>query len=234
MKAVILCGGLGTRLRPYTLFLPKPMLPVGPKPILEHILDWLKANGIPDVVIATGYLGRYIENYFGDGADFGMRIEYARSDRPLGHAGQLKSAERLLPETFVCLYGDAILNFDLKRLLEFHGKKRAFVTMAIMSFETKMKYGVISTNAQGRIAKWKEKPVITSDINVGCYVMDKKFLGYIPRGEVYGMKEAFKSAMKDDKAVYALRVKGEFTDIGDIAAHKEADRAYIARYGKIP
>jgi mannose-1-phosphate guanylyltransferase len=231
---VILCGGLGTRLRPYTLFLPKPMLPVGPKPILEHILDWLKANGITDVVIATGYLGRYIEQYFGEGGDFGMRIEYANSDRPLGHAGQLKSAEKLLPETFLCLYGDAILDFDLKKLLEFHAKKKAFVTMAIMKFETQMKYGVISTNAQGRISRWKEKPVITSDINVGCYVIEKKFLGYIPRGEVYGMKEAFRSAMKDDKPVYALRVRGEFTDIGDIAAHKEADKAYIARYGKIP
>src|SRR5208282_5760628 len=179
MKAVILCGGLGTRLRPYTLFLPKPMLPVGPKPILEHIVDWLKANDIKDIVIATGYLGRMIEQYFGDGGDFGVRIEYARSDRPLGHAGQLKSAQGLLPETFVCLYGDAILEFDLKKLLEFHGKKSAFITIALMRHETKMKYGVISTHAEGRISKWKEKPVITSDINVGCYVMEKKFLNYI-------------------------------------------------------
>ncbi len=201
---------------------------------MEHILDWLKANDVKDVVIATGYLGRMIEQYFGDGRDFGLSIEYARSDRPMGHAGQLKTAERLLPETFVCLYGDAILDFDLKKLLEYHAKKSAFVTMALMQYETRMKYGVISTYSEGRIAKWKEKPVITSDINVGCYVMDKRFLGYIPRGEVYGMKEAFKSAMKDERGVYALRVKGEFTDIGDIAAHKEADKAYIARYGKIP
>ena len=210
------------------------MLAVGPKPILEHIIDWLKANDIKDIVVATGYLGRMIEQYFGDGRDFGVSIEYARSDQPLGHAGQLKTAERLLPETFLCLYGDAILNFDLKKLLDFHMKKSSFVTMALMKYETRMKYGVISTYSEGRISKWKEKPAITSDINIGCYVMDKKFLGYIPRGQVYGMKEAFKSAMRDDKGVYALRVKGEFTDIGDIAAHKEADRAYIARYGKIP
>jgi len=234
MKAVVLAGGLGTRLRPYTLFLPKPLLPVGPKPILEHIVDWLKANDVKDIVIATGYLGRMIELYFGDGRDFGVNIEYARSDRPLGHAGQLKSAERLLPETFVCLYGDAILDFNLKKLIEFHAKKSSFVTMALMKYETRMKYGVISTYSEGRISRWKEKPAITSDINVGCYVMEKKFLGYIPRGVVYGMKEAFRSAMKADKAVYALRVKGEFTDIGDVAAHKEADRSYIQRYGKIP
>ena len=204
------------------------MLPVGPKPILEHIVDWLKANDIKDIVIATGYLGRMIEQYFGDGGDFGVRIEYARSDRPLGHAGQLKSAQRLLPETFVCLYGDAILDFDLKKLLEFHAKKRAFVTMALMKYETKMKYGVISTNAQGPDLKVEGKARDHQrHQRRAATSIEKKFLDYIPRGEVYGMKEAFKSAMKDDKPVYALRVKGEFTDIGDIAAHKEADKAYI-------
>jgi mannose-1-phosphate guanylyltransferase len=210
------------------------MLAVGPKPILEHIVDWLKENDIKDIVIATGYLGRVIEQYFGDGKDFGVRIEYARSDRPLGHAGQLKSAQSMLPETFVCLYGDAILEFDLKKLLAFHKKKSSFLTMALMEYETRMKYGVIETNSEGRISKWKEKPAITNDINIGCYVLEKKFLDYIPRGQVYGMKEAFKSAMKDDRGVYALKVKGTFTDIGDIAAHKEADKAYIERYGKIP
>ncbi len=210
------------------------MLPVGPKPILEHIIDWLKANDVTDVVVATGYLGRMIEQYFGDGADFGVSIEYARSDRPMGHAGQLKSAEKLLPETFICLYGDAILGFDLRKLLAFHRKKSAFVTMALMRHETRMKYGVISTLPEGRISKWKEKPVITNDINVGCYVVDKKFLSYIPRGQVYGMKEAFKSATKDDRAIFGLKVKGEFTDIGDVQAHREADKAYTERYGKIP
>ncbi len=234
MKAVVLAGGLGTRLRPYTLFVPKPMLAVGPKPILEHIVDWLKANGVNEVVIATGYLGRMIEQYFGDGRDFGVSIEYARSARPLGHAGQLKSAQNLLPETFVCLYGDAILDFDLKKLVEFHMNKKAFVTMALMRYETKMKYGVISTRPEGRILRWDEKPVIAKDINIGCYVIEKTFLDYIPEGQVYGMKEAFKSAMDDGKAVYALRVKGEFTDIGDIEAHKAADSAYVERYGKIP
>jgi mannose-1-phosphate guanylyltransferase len=210
------------------------MLPVGPKPILEHIVDWLKANEIRDIVIATGYLGRLIELYFGDGAAFGVRIKYARSDRPMGHAGQLKSAEGLLPQTFVCLYGDAILDFDLKRLLEFHRKKSAFITMALMKCETAMKYGVISTTPEGRISEWKEKPAITNDINVGCYVVEREFLGYIPPARVYGMKEAFMSAMNDDRGVYALRVEGEFTDIGDLRAHKAADEAYVKRYGKIP
>ena len=234
MKAVVLSGGLGTRLRPYTLFLPKPMLPVGPKPILEHIIDWLRSYGVIDVVIATGYLGRTIETYFGNGKAFGVNVEYARSDRPMGHAGQLKSAQPLLPGTFVCLYGDAILDFDLTKLIEFHRKKGALITMALMKHETTMKYGVIETDSDGRITLWKEKPVYQNDINVGCYAVEKRFLDYIPRGEVYGMKEALEGAMKAKKAVYALKVKGTFTDIGDIKAHKEADRAYIERYGRIP
>jgi mannose-1-phosphate guanylyltransferase len=103
-----------------------------------------------------------------------------------------------------------------------------------MSYETKTKYGVIKTGPQGRVSKWNEKPVITNDINIGCYVIDRKFLDYIPRGQVSGMKEAFKSAMDDDKEIYALKVKGTFTDIGDLEAHKEADEASIERYGKIP
>ena len=210
------------------------MLSVGPKPILEHIVDWLRANGIVDIVIATGYLGRMIETYFGNGGGFGVNIEYARSDRPMGHAGQLKSAQALLPETFVCLYGDAILDFDLRELLEFHRRKAAFVTMALMKHETRMKYGVIETDREGLITLWKEKPAFQKDINVGCYAVEKKFLEYIPKGEVYGMKEALESAMKDKRAVYAHKVEGTFIDIGDIRAHKEADKAFIERYGRIP
>ena len=231
---MILAGGLGTRLRPYTLFVPKPMLAVGPKPILEHIVDWLKTNDVFDIVIATGYLGRMIERYFGDGSDFGVRIEYARSEGPMGHAGQLKSAEDLLPNTFVCLYGDAILEFDLEKLVEFHERRASLLTMALMEYETKMKYGVIETLKDGRISRWKEKPAVKSDVNVGCYVVDKRFLDYIPTGKVYGFLEAFNNAFKEGKAMYALKVKGSFTDIGDIRAHKKADDEFIERYGRIP
>src|SRR5437879_11025238 len=93
VQAVILAGGLGTRLRPYTFLLPKPMLPVGPKPIMEHILEWLKGSGITDVVVSTGYLGKMIQEYFGDGREWGMKISYATSPHPMGTAGQLKAAE---------------------------------------------------------------------------------------------------------------------------------------------
>ncbi|MFB5605144.1 MAG: NDP-sugar synthase, partial [Nitrosarchaeum sp.] len=110
MKAVILAGGLGTRLQPYTTFLPKPMLPLGEKPILEHLVDWSRKNGIKSIVLCVSYLKKSIEDYFEDGKRFGVSIEYAVSSRPLATAGQLKTAEKFIDDTFVCMYGDSIFD----------------------------------------------------------------------------------------------------------------------------
>jgi mannose-1-phosphate guanylyltransferase len=210
------------------------MLPVGHRPILEHILEWLKGNGIRDVVLSTGYLGGTIEEHFKDGSDFGLRVEYARSNRPLGIAGQLRNAESKLGQRFVCLYGDAILDFDLRKLLSFHAEKSAMLTMALMEHRVPSKYGVIDLQRDGSIKQWREKPVFVSDINVGCYVMDKTFMRYIPAGSTYGMKEAFEAAMGNHEALYGLKVEGTFRDIGDRAAYREADDYYSKKYGEVP
>ena len=108
MKAVILAGGLGTRLQPYTNSLPKPMLPLGEKPILEHLIKWIKKNDVKEIVLCVSYLRKKIEDYFGDGKRFGVKIEYAISKKPLATAGQLKTAEKFIDDTFVCLYGASI------------------------------------------------------------------------------------------------------------------------------
>jgi mannose-1-phosphate guanylyltransferase len=233
LQAVILAGGMGTRLRPYTFLLPKPMLPVGSRPIIEHIIAWLSQNSVNNLLISVGYLGRIIEQYLGDGRQIGVKIEYARSDGPLGIAGQLKSAEPRLSSRFLCVYGDAILSFDLGRLVSFHQKKRAIVTMAVMEYMTHLKYGFIDTNREGRVEGWREKPSVTGAINIGCYVMEKEFLNYIPRDVSYGMKEAFDAAFKKGEPVFALKVKGEFHDIGDRKSYKEANEVFLKRMGKL-
>ena len=163
MKAVILAGGLGTRLQPYTFFIPKPMLPIGNKPLLEHILEWLKQNNyIDQIVICVSYLHRIIEDYFEDGGRFGMKIQYARSERPLATAGQLKSAEKLLNETFVCLYGDSIYEFSLEKMIDEHKESKAFVSMALLSYKTNLKYGFIDVDGkEDRITSWREKPEVS-------------------------------------------------------------------------
>ncbi len=229
---MILAGGLGTRLRPYTYLLPKPMLPVGPKPILEHIIEWLKGNGVESVVVCTGYLGKMISDYFGDGSQWGMDIKYATSLHPLDIAGQLKTAEPSVKGRFVCLYGDAILDFDLRKVVEFHERKRATATMVLMNYSTELKYGFMETDSNGKLVEWREKPKITGYINVGCYVMEKRFFKYIPAGKSYGMKEAFERTMAAGERVYAMKVKGEFVDIGDRRSYRTANELYTKRMRK--
>jgi len=120
MKAVILAGGHGKRLKPYTLLLPKPMLPLGNKPILSYIIKWLKDQKINDIILSVSYLNKPIEEYFGNGKKFKVKIKYIRSKKPLGTAGQLKKTEALLDDTFICLYADAILDFKLNNVIKFH------------------------------------------------------------------------------------------------------------------
>src|SRR5215475_12477031 len=166
MKAVILAGGLGTRLQPYTFFIPKAMLPLGNKPLLEHIIYWLKrcsANSdsygrINHIILCVSYLHRAIEDYFEDGRRFGVKIEYARADRPLATAGQLKTAEKMLDGTFVCLYGDSVYEFNLNRMLRQHRISKAFISMALLSYKTKLRYGFIEMDgkAEDRISRWTE------------------------------------------------------------------------------
>ena len=233
IQAVILAGGLGTRLRPYTFMLPKPMLPVGEKPIIQHIIDWVREAGIGEVIISTGYLGRIIEEYFRDGSEHGVRITYATSPNPLGTAGQLKAAERKIRGRFLCLYGDALLKFDLQQLLDFHQSHHAIATITLMKYITELRYGFLETDDRGRLTEWKEKPKVTGYINVGCYVMEKRFLSYMPPNTMFGMDTAFELARKAGEMVCGAKVEGEFLDIGDRKSYKDANDLYVKRIGKV-
>ena len=233
MQAVILAGGLGTRLRPYTLFLPKPMLPLAERPILEHLLEWLRKNNVSDVTLCVGYLRRIIEEYFEDGKELGVSINYARTNRPLGTAGQLKSAESLLKGRFICLYGDSIINFNLKDAIKFHEKKQSIATIVLMEYKTHLRYGFIDLNGEGRVKAWREKPEVKGMINVGCYIMEKSFLKYIPKEKMYGMDIAFRNAIDAGEEVYGFPTKGTFMDIGDKKSYASAYEKYLNELGKI-
>jgi mannose-1-phosphate guanylyltransferase len=225
---VILAGGLGTRLRPYTFLLPKPMLPVGPKPIMEHLLEWLKAAGITDFVVSTGYLGKMLQEYFGDGSTWGVNIVYATAP-PLGTAGQLKAAESKIKGRFVCVYGDAILDLDLKKAIDFHASKGADATMVIMKHTTELKYGFIDTDREGKFTKWNERPKVSGHINVGCYIMEKRFLDHVPVHVLYEMDDAFRKAKAEGAKLYALKMEGTFMDIGDRKSYRDANEIFTKR-----
>jgi mannose-1-phosphate guanylyltransferase len=233
MKAVILAGGLGTRLQPYTTFLPKPMLPLGEKPILEHLIDWARKNGIKSVVLCVSYLRKTIEDYFEDGKRFGVNIEYAISNKPLATAGQLKTAENFIDDTFVCIYGDSIFDFSLRNMIKQHKKKKAFVTMSLNEYKTNLPYGVIETSKNGKVTSWNEKPEIKANINMGCYIMEPEVLKFIPKNKPYGMDDVIKKSMSKKKLVSSFLSKKGFTDIGNKTSYKKAYQEYIQKLGKI-
>ena len=233
MKAVILAGGLGTRLQPYTTFLPKPMLPLGEKPILEHLVDWTRKNGIKSVVLCVSYLRKTIEDYFEDGKRFGVSIEYAVSNRPLATAGQLKTAEKFIDDTFVCMYGDSIFDFNLRSMINQHKQKKSFVTMSLYEYKTNLPYGVIETTKTGKVIAWNEKPEIKANVNMGCYVMEPGVMELIPKNIPYGMDDVIKKAMIKKKLVSSIVSKKGFLDIGNKASYKKANQDYLQKLGNI-
>lgn len=233
MKAVILAGGLGTRLQPYTTFLPKPMLPLGEKPILEHLVDWTRKNGVKSVVLCVSYLRKTIEDYFEDGKRFGVNIEYAISNKPLATAGQLKTAEEFIDDTFVCIYGDSIFNFSLRNMIKQHQKKKSFVTMSLNEYKTNLPYGVIESTKNGKVLSWNEKPEIKANVNMGCYVMEPEILKFIPKNKPFGMDDVIKKAIDRKKLVNSFLTKNGFIDIGNKASYKKAYQEYIQKLGKI-
>ena len=155
-----------------------------------------------------------------------MKIEYATSPHPMGTAGQLKAAEGKIRGRFLCVYGDALLDFDLRKALDFHAAKKATATMVLMKYSTEMKYGFMETDREGRLTEWKEKPTISGYINVGCYVMETRFLKYIPAGRIYEMNEAFRVARSDGARLFAVRVKGTFIDICYFYYYRESNEIY--------
>ena len=230
VKAVILAGGLGTRLRPLTHSKPKPMLPIGQKPILEHLISWTKKAGIKSIVLCVSYLKESIEDYFEDGNKFGVNIEYAIAKKPLATAGQLKTAEKFIDEDFVCIYGDSIFNFNLKNMIKQHRIKKAFVTMSLNEYKTNLSYGVIETSKSGRVINWNEKPEIKANVNMGCYVMNPKVFNLIPKNKPYGMDDVIIKAMKKKEKVNSFITKKGFTDIGNKESYKIACDEYNKKY----
>ncbi len=195
MLAVILAGGFGTRLMPYTSSLPKPMLPIKNKPLLEYLIDWLKKYGVDSIVLCISYLKELIRKYFKDGRKFNINIKYAISDRPMLTAGQLKTAEKFIDGRFICLYGDTIYNFNLQSMFNQHKKKHSFITIGTYKHKISLEYGIINTTNTGRVISWKEKPKINANINIGCYIFEHSILNLIPNNEKFGMNQVIKKAL---------------------------------------
>jgi len=211
---------------------PKPMLPLGKKPLLEHLIKWIRKNGVKEIVLCVSYLHKIIEDYFEDGQRFGVKIEYAVSRKPLATAGQLKTAQKFIDGTFVCIYGDSIFDFNLKNMINEHKKKKSFITMSLYEYKTNIKYGVIDTKNNGKVLAWNEKPEIKSKINMGCYIMEPNILDFIPKNKPYEMDDVIKKAISRHKSVNSILVKNGFIDVGDKKTYEKINLEY-KKLGKI-
>jgi mannose-1-phosphate guanylyltransferase len=217
VQAVILAGGEGTRLRPLTSTVPKPVLPLANRPFISYMIDWLEAHGFDDVVMSCGFLASEVRSVLGEGERGRVRIRYVEEDEPLGTAGAVKNAEPLLDGTFAVLNGDVLADFDLGALRRFHLERGAIATIALIGVDDPSAYGLVRTAANGEILAFLEKPspeeIDTDQINAGAYVLEPEVLDRIEPGcAVSFEREVFPSLI--GSGLYGFEAKGYWLDIG--------------------
>ena len=178
VKAIVLCGGKGTRLRPYTYNIPKPMLPLGKKPILEYVLHRLREAGIVEVYLAAGYLHEQIRDHFGDGSAVGMKLHYSIESSELGTAGAIIPLMGKMDETFVVMMGDHLSSLEIAKVVEFHHKQGAIATVALNKKGVPLEYGVADLEGN-RIVRFREKPIVENYVNTGVYVFEPEIFEHI-------------------------------------------------------
>jgi mannose-1-phosphate guanylyltransferase / phosphomannomutase len=228
VKAVVMAGGEGTRLRPLTSNQPKPMVPVVGKPCMEHIVELLLTHGMEDVIVTVAFLPQAIRSYFGDGESLGVNIEYSVEESPLGTAGSVRLASGKLDDTFVVISGDALTDVNLEKVVDFHRERKAAVTIGLKSVENPLEFGIVVTDDEGRIERFLEKPswgqVFSDTINTGIYVLEPEVLRHIPTDRPYDFsKELFPLLLEMGRPLYGYVFEEYWQDIGNIDQFRQAN-----------
>ena len=220
--AFILAGGKGTRMRPFTYEMPKPLIPVQGRPLLQHILDLLGKYNIRNVIISTGYLPDKIKEYFGNGAKFGFDITYVEEKEELGTAGALKLSKDLLKNTFVMFNGDILADVDLHDMADFHAKNDGLATIALTPVEDPSRFGVADLQGD-RIMKFIEKPKhpVSNLINAGIYILEPEVLNYVPKGKAMMETDVFPKLAAEGK-LCGYPYEGQWFDTGTYEAYENA------------
>jgi NDP-sugar pyrophosphorylase family protein len=212
MRAVMLAGGKGTRLAPYTTVLPKPLLPIGEVPVAEILIRQLVAAGVDHITMAVGHLAGLLQAYFGDGERFSVRIDYSLEDDPRGTAGPLTLIEGL-DQPFFVVNGDLLTTLDFSAMAEHHSRREAIVTVGMTQQQHQIELGVLETNGED-VTAYIEKPPHTYDASVGAYVMEPEVLRFIPRDRPYDLPELIVQLIGAGQPVKAFRFDGHWIDIG--------------------
>ncbi len=224
MKAVILAGGEGTRMRPLTNDIPKPMLPLKGKPILEHVLERLKKHGIRDIIITTGYMGEKIREHFKDGSSFGLKISYIQEDEPLGTAGCLNLLREELKETFLLIGSDNITDLDLTDFIRFHKKKEGILSVALFEFRRKVEWGIYEINEKNEITEFSEKPTYVHKAGTMIFLIEPSIFDHIPQdieGVLNLTDHIIPELLKEGEKVFGYPFTDYWVDIGSIGQYEE-------------
>lgn len=212
--AVILAGGKGKRLMPLTEAMPKPMLPVGDKPMLERLIDQLVSQGIKDIYISISYLGHIIQEHFGDGEKFGCSIKYITETKELGTAGPLRALREMKVESILVVNGDLVTSVDFNACIELHQTGGHDLTVGVSRFDYQIPFGVVSTNAEGVVTAIREKPSFSFTINAGFYAVQPHLLELIPEDVFFPMNEFIEATMRSGHSVGAFAVHENWADVG--------------------
>ena len=222
-----MAGGEGSRLRPMTANLPKPLLPVANRPVLEHVLRLLRRHGVTETVVTVQFLASLVRNYFGDGDELEMALQYATEQRPLGTAGSVKNAESALAdEPFLVMSGDALTDADLTRMIEFHRSSGALVTVGLKSVPDPLEYGIVICDPDGRVNRFLEKPtwgqVFSDTVNTGIYVMEPEVLAHVPADrESDWSGEIFPKLLEAGAPLFGYRFDGYWEDVGTLESYRQ-------------
>jgi NDP-mannose synthase len=229
VKAIVLAGGKGTRLAPYTSVLPKPLMPIGNRSILEVVLQQLHRHGIVDVTLSVGYLSHLIEAVLGDGSAHGASVKYVREAQALGTAAPLRLVDGL-ESTFIVMNGDILTKLDFQALLRHHNEHKNLVTIAAKKRRIKIDYGVLhvgSNGNRGRLRRFVEKPEMTSRVSMGIYVMEPGALEYIPSEGHFDFPDLVRALLRANEAVGVYEYDGLWFDIGRAEDYEQAVDAWV-------
>jgi len=229
MRAMIMAAGVGSRLMPLTAELPKPMVPVANRPLMENIVGLLARHGITEIIANLHCHGPVIKEYFGDGSRFGVSLQYSEEKELLGTAGGVRRCEWFLDDTFVVMSGDALTDVDLTGLIKAHKEKKALATIALKQMEEVEHYGVVIVDEDGLIRSFQEKPrreeALSRLVNTGIYVFEREIFDYIPEGEFYDFgRQVFPHLVRIKAPFYGHAIDRYWCDVGDIEAYRQAHR----------
>jgi len=225
VKAVVLCGGKGTRLRPYTHTVPKPMLVLGRKPILQYIVEYLRKQGVSEIIMTVGHLKEQIIDYFGDGSKFGIKIQYSAEENSIGTAGSVKKAAKLLKgeENFLVLMGDQLTNIDLKKFMDSHLKRKAVISVALKRSGMPFQYGTAEIDKDSNITAFAEKPIIQNLVNVAIYALNKRAIDFLPEEGDFAL-DVFPAILKSREKLAGYVFDDYWIDVGSLQDYEHMNK----------